>query len=428
MRDFADILREHRIPANLLGALLLLLIAFPYVQLVPSASYTQPFPLLLGALLFSLHSRLLWRLPFTDRAALIGLAALGCAIFLLTCVPYTSPQEYKYLLNYVSPLFVTIAALRYLERNPLAGRRLLQCAILTWVAVAAIQKLHNPTFATALLGQWGEHSLDIIQSGRGVLGLAPEPTHHAFHILVLAACLALLDGSRRSRGLLLLCVADALALAASSSAILVLGIAALIWLTFCRSRWILLALAVAALGWSMGMSADWFLAQGSRAHALISEVLADPTSLMSIDYSLNIRLGGLSSVVLDAFRNAFAPHGMSTQAWESARLQLLADMPWLMDLSTVGPPSGIGLLLFQAGAFAAPFIWLIFRRILCVRTGMIERVLLLATPFIFLSQYYISAPSFSLLYACALWRFGMQALPQADMQQPSLSAPVAAQS
>lgn len=418
-------LRQYCDPLELAGALLLLLIAFPYVQIVPTASYTQPFPLILAGLLFCLQWRLLWRLPFSDRAALVGLAIVGVVMFLLTCIPYTSTQEYKYLLNYLSPLVITVAALRYLERQPEIARRLLQVAILIWVVVAAIQKFRNPTFATALLGQWGEHSMDIIRSGRGVISLAPEPTHHAFHILVLGACLAMIDRTGRSRLLVLLCVADAVVLAASSSAILVLGMAALVWLVLCQPRWILVAAVLGALGWSIGMSIDWFLAEGSRPHALISEVLADPSALMHIDYSLNIRLGGMSSVIIDTLGNAFAPHGMSAQAWEVERELLLKELPWLMDLSLNGPPSGIGLLLFQAGALALPFFWQVFRRMFGVPMGFIERGILLTVPFIFLSQYYISAPSFSLLYACALLRLGSAAPAPQAQAAPLPMAPAA---
>ena len=399
------IIRKSSFNLNrLLGSLLLLLIAFPYVQLIPVASYTQPFPLLLGALLFTLNFDAIWRLKFLDRAALLMLAAVGTALFLLTCIPYSDTQDYKYLLSYLSPLVLTIAILPFLERYPDLAIRLLRLSICIWFMVSAVQVLRDPTFATFMLGAWGQHSLDIVHSGRGVMGLAPEPTHHAFHILVLGAALALLDTSNRSRWLLMLCIVEAVVLAASSSAILVLGIAGVIWLLICRPRWIVLILIVAALAWSLNVSIDWFLRSGSRAHSLISEVLADPFSLMDIDYSLNIRLGGMAAVLMDAFDHGLIPRGMATQTWLDAREEILETSRWLMDLSLVGPPSGLGLLLFQGGILVVPSIVLMFHRMLSIRLGMLERVLVIAMPFVFLSQYYVSAPSFGLLYACAIYR------------------------
>ena len=70
--------------ANLLGALLLLLTAFPYLQLMPSDSYTQPFSLLLAAMVFFTKGwSVLFRLPLNDQIALIGLAIVGIGFFLV---------------------------------------------------------------------------------------------------------------------------------------------------------------------------------------------------------------------------------------------------------------------------------------------------------------------------------------------------------
>ena len=389
---------------DLAGAFLVLFIAFPYIQIIPSGSYTQPTALLLAGLLFFFHVRLLQRIPFSDRLALLGLAIIGVTTFLLTCFPYANEQEYKHLLNYLSPLVITVASLRYLIRHPEHGRRILQIAIFIWSGVAIIQKFINPTFATGLVGQWGEHSADILESGRGVISLAPEPTHHAFHILILAACLIQLDRSRISRMLILICIADAIILAASSSAVLALSMASLVLFIFYQLRWFLVGAVVFALSWLLGVSIDSILPDGSRIFMLISAVLAEPSALLSVDYSLNTRLGGMLASLIATGSNAFLPHGIAISSWEASREILLNDLPWLMDLSMNGAPSGLGILFFQIGALALPFFLQVFHRILNMRVGSIERTVLLAIPLIFLGQYYISAPSFSLLYACALFR------------------------
>jgi len=413
---------------NLLGALLLLLTTFPYLQLIPSDSYTQPFALLLGALLFLMQGwSVLFRLPLTDQIALIGLAVIGIGIFLVTCFPYESHQEYKYLITYLSPLLLTIPLLRYLRRQPTDALRLLRLSILSWIVIAAIQKLIDPTFLGFLIGQWSESALDIVQSGRGVLGLAPEPTHHAFHILLLAACLALLESNGRNQWLLVLCIFDAVLLAASASAILVLGISGVLWSLCYRQRWIVVATALAAIVWMGGFTDQDLMTSDLRIGQLISAVLTDPFAILAVDYSMNNRLGGMIAVISEVFHNAFIPHGMSLQVWETARAGLLNDLPWLMDLSLGGPPSGIGMLMFQAGLFGAILVWLLFRRILAPGMDMLGRLLLMASPVIFLGQYYISAPTFSLLYACALFRLGQKPALNKTKSHP-LRTPVLAQS
>ena len=393
----------------LMGSLLLLLIAFPYLQLIQLASYTQPYALILGAVIFPLVAwSVLFRLNRTDQVALVGIALTGTIIFLMTCYPYKNPQEYKYLISFVSPLLLTLSILFYLRKYRATAVALLRFAICIWLITALVQKLFNPNFLVFLIGQWGEHALNIVESGRGVLGLAPEPTHHAFHILLLAACLALIDTQKRSRWLIILCVIDAVALAASASAILVIGMAAVIWSIFYRQRWILLLsiLMLVVIVFGAEFVDKIFIHNNSRVAQLISVVATEPMGFLTLDYSMNVRLGGMAAIIYTTLNNVLVPFGMSLEAWEIARENLLNDLTWLIDLSTVGPPSGIGQLLFQAGLFGAIFLGIIFRRIINFRVGEFEKIILIATPLIFLSQYYISAPTFSLIYACALYRSG----------------------
>lgn len=391
-------------PVDVLGILLLLFTAFPYVQIIPSGSYTQPIALFLAALIFVLKTSSMRHVDFRDRAALLGLALTGFAIFLITCFPYDNQQEYKYLLNYISPFVITLASLKYLTRHPDFSKKILQASILIWLAVAIVQKFISPTFALGLVGQWGEHSVDILESGRGVLSLAPEPTHHAFHMLILAACLIQLDRSSFSRILVLLCIFDAIVLAASSSALLAMVLASLILLFFHQLKWLAIVIIFIMIGWFYTDAIETIFPDGSRLFMLISAVLAEPTAVLSVDYSVNMRLGGMIASIIASGSNLFFPHGMGVASWEASREDLLQRLPWLMDLSNVGPPSGIGVLLFQIGLLALPFLWQVFTRILSINVRWIEQIVLLAIPFVFLGQYYISAPSFSLLYACALLR------------------------
>lgn len=410
MRDFIKANRAWYLISFLPGSLLLLLTAFPYLQLIPSESYTQPYALLLSVLLFFPAGLMaLFTLARIDQIALIGLALVGIGIFVISCFPYESIQEYKYLISYLTPLLLTVTLLSYLKKYQGAAIKIIKFSILFWIATAVVQKLVDPNFLGFLIGQWNEGALDIIHSGRGVLSLAPEPTHHAFHILLLAASLALLDISGRSQWILFLCILDAVLLAASASAILVLMIAAVVWSLFYRQRWLVISILVILFTTMLPLDGvmDKILRNTNlRMGALIGDVLSEPLNILSVDYSMNVRLGGMAAVVLGSLKNALIPHGMSIESWEAARNALLTDLPWLMDLSSVGPPSGMGQLLFQAGIFGAIFIFLSFRRILSPRVGQLGHILLISSPIIFLSQYYISTPTFSLLYACALFRLG----------------------
>jgi hypothetical protein len=393
----------------LAGSVLLLLTAFPYLQLIQFGSYTQPYSLMLAILLFPIMAwSVLSRLGLVDQIALIGLALSGIIIFIITGYPYVNFQEFKYLISYVTPILLTVPILFYLNKYNIIAIKILRISVSIWLAVAVIQKLINPNFLVFLIGQWGESVFDIVESGRGVLGLAPEPTHHAFHILLLGTCLALLDAKKQSRWLVIFCVIDAVVLAASASAILVLSMSAIIWSILYRQRLIFYISIIILLIFGFGIIDKILVDTNVRITQLIIAVLKEPMSVLTLDYSMNVRLGGLFAVVITTLSHALAPFGMSLEAWEIARERMLNDLPWLIDLSSVGPPSGIGQLLFQAGFLGAIFICIIFRRILSFRVGGFEKILLITTPLIFLSQYYISSPTFSLLYACALYRWSKE--------------------
>jgi hypothetical protein len=406
MRELAEKYQIDYSLNFLTGSVLLLLTAFPYIQLIQFGSYTQPYALILAILLFPIMAwSVLSRLGLADQIALIGLALSGVIIFIITAYPYVNAQEFKYLISYVSPLLLTVPILFYLKKYNIIAIKILRISIFVWLVVAVVQKLINPNFLIFLIGQWGDSALDILESGRGVLGLAPEPTHHAFHILLLATCLVLLDTKKQSGWLLIFCVIDAVVFAASASAILVLGMSVITWSLLYRQRLIFYISIIILFIFVFRVIDVILMDTNLRIAQLISAVLKEPMDVLTLDYSMNMRLGGLVAVIITTLSHALAPFGMSLEAWEIARENMLNELPWLIDLSSVGPPSGIGQLLFQTGFLGAIFVCMIFRRVLSFRVGSVEKILLITTPFIFLSQYYISAPTFSLLYACALYRW-----------------------
>lgn len=392
------------------GSLLLVLTVFPYLQIVPSSNYTQPFALMLGAVLFCvIRPSVFFGLERTDQIGLAGLAGLGVLFFALTCFPYTEVQEYKYLVSYITPLMLTLPLLHFLNQQPNLAIWILRATIWIWFCVAFIQKFINPTFLGFLIGQWSDGSLDIIESGRGVLGLAPEPTHHAFHMLLLAGALSILEPGKRSSFLIMLALVDVIFLAASSSALLVMVIAGLVWSIYYRQRWYVVAAFISFVVWGSGF--DYDFNSDYRIFHLISSVLEEPSAILIIDYSVNARLGGMIAVLGETLSNSLIPFGMSLRTWDVVRSELLLGLPWLIDLSSVGPPSGIGMILLQTGLFGGLHIILIFRRILLSDVGHMGRWLLIGSPLIFLGQYYFAAPTFSLLYASALYRLN-RALPK----------------
>ena len=394
--------------ASTVGALLVLATAFPYFQFIPLSpdSYTQPWPYL-AACVALCTGRAPWSY-LTRQSALVlaGFAILGALVFLVSVKGHGVGQEHRYLLSYVAPLALVPAFLRLLVLYPGMVRSLLVGTILTWCAVGLVQTLGDPAFATGWLGRWSESASDIASSGRGVIALAPEPTHHAFHILLLAASLALVDADGRYRWVLLVAILDAVVLALSSSAIAALGLAAVVLAARRHPVYAVIAGAGVVLAWT-GVPVLFAMIFGTDARVtrLVVEVVLNPSHWLQVDYSVNIRAGGLWFVMTEVWRQDLLPHGLAWQTWLSTRQVGLPASPWLMGLSEVGPPSGLFAILYQTGALAIPFLVALFRPILRLAgQPLIVQILLVTTPFVFLAQYYLSAPSFSLLLAAALYR------------------------
>ncbi len=390
----------------LLAPLFFLASTFPYIQLLPSSSYTQPYALILGLILFSFSLGAIIKLRLSDQISIIGLAFVGVALF-ITTGSHESPQEYRYLLAFLSPLLLVPVYLTAIDSLPKFTIKILQISIAIWIIVSVVQSTVDPLFATFLLGHWGSNAENIISSGRGVLGLAPEPTHNAFHILLLGAALSQLDTSRTSRALTFGCIITATLLAASSSAILALLFGSTIWLLRRHPLTGLIVIIIGLFSLSyMPLLLKIIWGESSRLTTLATAFLESPIELLTIDYSVNIRLGGLIATLSESINSGFIPHGLSHETWLQARTEMLNENKWLFDLSLVGPPSGLGLLIFQGGIFVFPFLFMCIRRMLSTHPPtMFGQILVTTVPFIFLSQFYISSPLFSMVYACTLYKY-----------------------
>lgn len=382
--------------------LTVLSITFPYVQLIPLGSYTQPYAMILGLLVIGLsRASSIRRIPWPDMSVLVSFAGIGIILFVVTCAPFRDVQEYKYLLNYVSPLILTMACFILLEWDRRRVAQVVSASILIWFWVGMAQALVNASFMTLFLGEWGSLAGDIAASGRGVIGLAPEPTHHAFHMILLGGCAVLL---RQPRWTIVLSAISVLLLARSPNGALVLALAVAIALTVYRPRAVVLciALLLAAILLSVG-NALLAMGDGNRILTLLGRLLTNPTMLITEDYSTNMRIGGAMAGLLDVVESSFFPYGLSAQTWVDARSRLMEHFPFLIDISGTGLPSGYGVLLFQAGVLAFPFIWMSTTRIVQTQADPYSRVYIFAVPLVFVFQYYVSAPQFGLAYACAIY-------------------------
>lgn len=374
---------------------------FPFIDIFGVwAGYNQPYAFVAACLLFpfalyycSIVS------PGYHFLYVFLFFMIGVILFFLTCYPYVGAQEYKYLYTYVSLPIVFVSSFVAINSEKKFLATIFEYASIAWLFVALIQYFYDPNFAIKYVGLLGERGSDIVSSGRGVLSLAPEPTHYGFHMLFMAAAILLLGGRIFFS---YLCVFQMIFLSLSSSAILVLVLAFLLSLLFSRrikKSYIVATFSFALLACSLILFAD-----DTRVFAILSSILRDPSQALAVDASVNYRLGGLFSSFDYIVESLFYPHGLSHEQWLFTSKEITNNNRWLLGLSEAGVPSGVGVLLYQGGfLIVAPlfFIWSIFFT-LKFDSGF-SRVVILTIPLILLFQYYLSSPIFVFVYAAAVF-------------------------
>jgi len=403
-------LKGNEVLVGIIGLGLLFFSIFPYFQIIPLQSYTQPYALIFGCVLFVFSFDSLGKINVLDLISISYLALLGLVLYALTCFPYNDFNEYRYLLVYLVPFVLVPVFFKSME---VMGRYyviFIQIGLVLWLLVAYIQFSIEPTFATFLLGKWSGSAIDILNSGRGVLAFAPEPTHHAFHIISLAAVLVILDESPLSKLIAVLVLLSVLFLASSSSGLLVLAFSAMLMVFMKRYYYgvcffVICIIILMGLNYSLYMFLDENFESSNRIISLLISMIQNPIGFITEDFSVNVRLGGIWASIWYVIETGGLPNGMSYETWLSARLDISSQNEWLMGLSLAGPPSGFGMLFFQAGVLMVPFILLFVYRLYSIssRNGL-QRLLVFSVLFVFLNQFYLSAPLFSLVYAALLYR------------------------
>lgn len=377
--------------------------AFPYTRLLPINSITQPYAMLLAVWLTIVYCH---DIP---RAALRQAAPLGVCL-LISCVMYVGALgngvdfgSLKWLSGYVSAFFTFLISLYFIAVDSRTVKYALVVSLLGWLVVGIVQRSYDPTFLTSLTSErHREASAVLLESGRGVLGLAHEPTHHAFHIILLAAtCLQL--GVQPQ---ILITGAAALAvllLAMSSSALLCLGLGLGIFVI--RAHF-LKALSVLFAGLVVFGLILQALPDESRVVDLLLALVSNPLSLLSVDYSLNMRLGGLIAAGISIGESLFVPHGISHLVWMNSISQYYSRFPWLFEISEEGWPSGYLLVIYQLGLLSLPFIVFLRNAIAGVDQNRIVSAWFAYTAItVFLFQFYITSPMFGIFFASiyAMW-------------------------
>lgn len=390
---------------KILTVLFLLTAMFPYTQLLPLDTYTQPYSFLMGGLLFVMVGwRQVARIPTLDGWAMLLFAGAGLIFFVVNCMPKFNTQEIKYLLMYVSPLVFATSFFYVQSTYAVLTKKVIELSALCWLLVGLVQVMFDATFATFTVGEWQAAAQIVVDSGRGVLGLAPEPTHFGFHMVLMAALLYLVGGNRY---LIIACFLASLLLAKSSSVLLALAIGTALTMLSRPVFFLMVAGLLVVFVPITYMVVENAPENGPRLLYLMSLFFKDPYELLSLDRSVNTRLGGLIAAAWTIVDQGLWPQGLSHLDWDQGLSNRLGAFPWLNAISDSGWPSGYLIVIFQSGLIGLAFVGLVMYRFISSSVGMLPKTLLLGAVSIFFLQYYISVPIFGMIYGALIFRLSI---------------------
>lgn len=331
-------------------ALFFFSVFFPYVQIIPLESDTQPYALVLAAVVALAARRWLMPLELVPLLivflASIGVAALG----------QPGMQAVRSIANYASLLLIAYAAFLALGTHGRLLSVVLRGVVHVWFVVGLIQTVIYPDFLVFLtpraLGTAGS-------GGRGVVGLSPEPTHYGLFCLLLLVLIHLARGrlltDREVRWQSMLLAVQIVVFARSSMAVLLLALyigwyAAVSMFSPKRALYLLASVAVLGGGFAALVRSGAARLEGTRMYALLGRLLEDPTLVLLVDASVNDRVFHIVFSVLGWVENFLLPNGYT--AWEEYVTQTMPRFaPYAWSVSFTRILSGYGAALFELGFF-----------------------------------------------------------------------------
>jgi hypothetical protein len=396
---------------KILTTITVLSIFFTYFHFLQD-SYTQPFTVIFAATSFLfVWKDFLKKIEISDLSALLIFAFFGLTLFCLDLEVKLDEQNVvfedralKNLMIYISPILIipSVFWLFYKERN--LFNSIIRFGSVLWILVAFVQVFIYPPFMGGLVIPV-QTMHDISDSGRGITGLAPESTHCGLFMLAISASLIRLENNLINNSLIF-CTLLMSFFSFSTTLFLVLFIASLIYflMNVRKSIYplIFLALVFTVLYFCI-ITFEFEIP--IRPYVLLRDFLTNPGETFFNDASAVSRIGGLFASFSYFLPSFFSfPNGLSSEAWINATHLVLSDFTWIDSLSLNGFPSGYGILIFQGGFISLLSIfWLLFK--LCnfnLERNSLRIIILISFPIIFLFQFYISNPIFSLILGQAI--------------------------
>lgn len=165
-------------PVGLVAYGLLVASFFPYITFIPTPFSMQPYPFIFGLLYYVHHSLWHYKFPLVLHLSMITLAAAG-----ILTVFNPSINAIRSLFNYANFCLLLYCYVHMLATyENLKIIRFIGLVSVVYICVGIVQLSISPNIASCCVGNISDISV-LIESGRGVSSLTPEPTFYGFFCL-----------------------------------------------------------------------------------------------------------------------------------------------------------------------------------------------------------------------------------------------------
>ena len=377
--------------------LLIIFSMFPYVEILPLGTDSQPNALLIALILFPFCGK--WKIN-RDLVGLLLIAVIG---FLLLFISPKNFNSIRSLMNYFTLFFVSYVTFYALQRIGGIPYKLFKGVIYTWFFIGTIQLLIYPDFMSFLTPR-GDSTLTM-ESGRGIVCLAPEPTFYGLTCLIFGIIAYLNFKDKSDIKIIYSLIAIQLFLYSRSSLVIFLLMATgglyLLLVVFSKKKYFLKVLVGCIVSGIIGIALINYFSDTivtNRFGMLLLILLENPESFLILDASVNERFIHVFFPLYGFVEHWGLPHGygmfpnfmercMNTEGFQ----HLISDYVQNRETPT-RIMSGLGSILYELGIAGLLLIVVLYDVINQLTNGKTKIILLFVILAILLNAIPFSNP------------------------------------
>lgn len=341
---------------------------------------SQPNALIIALCLFPFCCK--WKM----NKNLTLLLLLAIIAFILLFISPLNFGSIRSLVNYISLFVITYVTYFSLKKIRGIPYSLFKAIIWIWFLVGTIQLFINPDFMSFLIPRG--NSAHTLETGRGIVCLAPEPTFYGITclFLVLFTHLNFKNEPKVNRLYLLLGI-QILLYSRSSLAIFILLVSVGLYfaLNFFNKKYFFKIIVVLILiSFTIFIILNKYSDQIStyRVGKLLSLAVESPQTVLLLDASTNERFVHIFFPIYGCLENYFLPHGYEDFQYfmeKCFNTKKFSDLftPYLLSNPIIRIMSGWGSLFYELGAFGLLLIIVFYNSISSVYQGK-TRIMILA--------------------------------------------------